>query len=634
MTHRSKHGRSRRFAWLLAVCSCALALLAPAAAARRYALDATLGAAESLFGGRVPARTLLQEARVHGHRGRGRELTPVLAELAVRLKTLTGAERLEAARLLARPTDDAADPQQNGYSAPEARNSPFCSAHFCIHWVSSGGDAPALTDANGNGIPDYVETVDATAENVYAVENGQLGWRAPKADGRLGGGVNLTDIYLKNLGGTGIYGYTAPDPGQLAGRGGSPSLYAYLVLDNSFDATKFPHYATPRDPLDVTLAHEYNHVLQFNYDALEDTWMFESTAVWMESKVYPAVHDYFQYLPGWVSLTQAPITRFDGTDPNDRSNVKVYGSSVWNKWLDARYGQEVVRGAWEASTSTRPASFAPAAYNVSLRAHGGQSFYDGFSRFSAATAEWQAQNSGFPEGGAYPDVRRVGTLAPNSAGGLVRLAHTTFAMINVAPTAAPRIKLVVTAPPRVESAIALVGRTGPASGGVQTTQLVELPRGGRSAVTLDAPGAFTRLTAVVVNADSSERGYSPSAGDWLFTKDNEPYVVRVTTDFTSPRLRRRAPRAGARNVSVRPAISIAFTKPVYGVSGHSIRLIGPGGRAVRVRIRFRAGSRAVTLLPVGRLRRGGRYRVEVRSTITDANLNPLAAATWSFSTGR
>jgi len=186
----------------------------------------------------------------------------------------------------------------------------------------------------------------------------QLGWREPKSDGTEGGSAGKVDIYLKQLGGTGIYGYAAPDPNQEIAA--DNSLYAYLVVDDDYVHAEFPQYASPNTPLEVTLAHEYNHVLQFGYDVAQDTWMFESTAVWMEGRVYPAAFDYLQYLPGWVQLTARPLTTFNGTDPNDRRNVKVYGTAVWNKWLDARYGPDVIRNAWEVSLQTDPRSFAVA----------------------------------------------------------------------------------------------------------------------------------------------------------------------------------------------------------------------------------------------------------------------------------
>src|SRR3954465_15433271 len=54
-----------------------------------------------------------------------------------------------------RPTDNP-DPNRNAYSVPEAKKSPACSPHFCVHWVDQGLDAPNLSDRNGNGVPDFV----------------------------------------------------------------------------------------------------------------------------------------------------------------------------------------------------------------------------------------------------------------------------------------------------------------------------------------------------------------------------------------------------------------------------------------------------------------------------------------------
>src|SRR5947208_14587271 len=141
--------------------------------------------AESVHAARVHRAIVALHAAESARRGvgvrSGFEVTPALRELFIRYRDLPRRDRREAAKVLARPTDGAADPDQGGYSVSEAPNSPYCPAggHFCIHWVASGADAPDLTDADGNGIPDWVETVAGVAENVYSVENGQLGWKPP-----------------------------------------------------------------------------------------------------------------------------------------------------------------------------------------------------------------------------------------------------------------------------------------------------------------------------------------------------------------------------------------------------------------------------------------------------------------------
>ena len=63
----------------------------------------------------------------------------------------------------ARPSDHHPNSNRSAYTVPQAPGSPACTQHFCVHWVAVGLDAPNLTDLNGNGIPDFVERVEAVA---------------------------------------------------------------------------------------------------------------------------------------------------------------------------------------------------------------------------------------------------------------------------------------------------------------------------------------------------------------------------------------------------------------------------------------------------------------------------------------
>jgi hypothetical protein len=587
--------------------------------------------------GATPTKQLLAQAKLafHGGPGAPNDLTPILKQLSIRQSGLHGAEKREAASLLARPSDENADPQGNGWTVSEASGSPYCTAHYCVHWVATGNDAPSLTDDNSNGIPDYVEAAGEVAEHSYLVENQQLGWRAPKGDGVRGTDLNKVDIYLKQLGGRGIYGYAAPDPGQQITKT-DHSQFAYLVIDNDFQPSEFPGYSSPIQPLEVTLAHEYNHVIQFAIDSLQDTWMFEATAVWMEGRVYPEVLDYLQYLRGWVQLTDQPLTTFNGADPTDRRNIKVYGSAVWNKWLDARFGPDLIRQAWEASLMTPRPSFAVQAYDHAIRSQsGGGTFASRFDLFAARTAEWQASDSGFPEGDLYPDVVRAGSTHPNGPGGMVKLNHTTYALVNVRPDAFGRIKLGATAPNGTNAAIALVGRTGGVPGGHTVIAMKPLPKGGQGSVTLKNPGNFSRITMVLINADFQVSGASQLTGDWTYKRDAQPFYARVSTDFTAPRVVRVSPRAHARGVPRRPHVTVTFSEPVRGVSAKSVRLIGPGGRVVGASVTVAPDGRVAVLTPFGALGRGRSYRVRVLKTVTDTAVNPLRATfASSFTTKR
>jgi uncharacterized protein DUF6055 len=411
-----------------------------------------------------------------------------------------------------RPTDDP-DPNRNAYSVPEAKSSPACSRHFCVHWVDQGLDAPNLSDRNGNGIPDFVEHVLRVAEHVHDVENEKLGWREPRSDGHQGGRNGKTDVYLSQIGGE-LFGYAAPDRGQ-AEKGRIPRhLHGYLVLDNDYSAFEFPG-TKPANDLEVTFAHEYNHILQLGYDAYQDPWFAESTATWMEDQVYNGIDDYLRYVRRWVKLWETPLTT---------SSIKEYGSAVWNQWLAHRYGEPIIRRAWAGAIDAKPGGFSVAAYERAIRAAGPSGFSHDFTRFAAATAEWRT-GEGFRESRLYPDMPRQGYL-PLTGARLTRyLNHTTFQLLRV-PAHRGRAAVVhLTAPTGTAAGLALVGRIGSERHG-RTVSRVDFSRGGgRLTVRMPRPGRFSRITAVVVNADGRARGFSARRLDWLYLTDGFPFEV-------------------------------------------------------------------------------------------------------------
>ena len=371
-----------------------------------------------------------------------------------------------------------------------------------MHWTNTGPDAPPPADAApADGRPDYVDAMLDAFAQAHATEVGVLGWADPPSDGTNGGDAR-TDVYLENVGASGLYGSATREPN------GSETA-AYLTLDNDYAAADFPSYGGNfLAPLQVTAAHEYNHALQFGYDPIADLWMSESTATWMEEKVFPAVDDYHFYMSSWAGLPALPITEFD--------NDKVYGSAIWNHWLDRRFGADVIRAAWERSA---PASFAPGAYDSAIKAVAPASgFAQQLIDFSVATAEWDAPNSGVLEGASFPrDVVRAGGVPPAP----FELDHTAYALFDVPPSSAPALDLTGSLPAGTAGAVGLVGFDGN-----MTTAVATLLGGGQGAVTLPNPGRFSRITAVAVNADATATGFSGS--DWIWARDNQLVTLAVT----------------------------------------------------------------------------------------------------------
>ena len=168
------------------------------------------------------------------------------------------------------------------------------------------------------------------------------------------------------------------------------------MLDNDYDPREFPG-TTPDDDLEVTLAHEYNHILQFGYDAYQDAWFAESSAVWMEDQVYNGIDDYLRYVRRWVKRYDTPLTA---------NSIKEYGSAVWNKWLARRYGRSIVRHAWARAVHTKPGGFSVSAYDSAIEAAGGSDFSRDFARFARDLAEWRT-DGGLPRRASLPERRRA-----------------------------------------------------------------------------------------------------------------------------------------------------------------------------------------------------------------------------------
>lgn len=295
------------------------------------------------------ARSLFDLAGVRERYGAVRRADPrgatlILRDLVARFADLSAGQRREARAILARPTDGGSDPFGDGYTVVEA--TPLCSTNGCVHYVTSTGDAPALTDLNLNGIPDYVESARDTLEQVWATEVTAYGYRAPKSDltSVNNGGNALIDVYVTELGDQGLYGYcTTDDPNAFSGLYLYYDFSAYCVVDNNYDPAQFPPPAANGIAgLQVTMAHEFFHAVQYAYDALEDTWFMESTSTWMEDEVYDAVNDNWQYFP--ASPLETPDVPLDYNG----------GFNVYGDWIFPRYVSEsspahqaTIRRAWE-----------------------------------------------------------------------------------------------------------------------------------------------------------------------------------------------------------------------------------------------------------------------------------------------
>lgn len=290
----------------------------PAATTASERAAAALDRAQALFAEKSPAAARRQAAERP-------DATLALREVVRYYDDLSAGDQREADRLLARPTDGAADPGGNGYTVAEAP--PVCGDTVCVHHVDTTEDA--ATDA-------YVAQAHTLAEQINDTYVG-AGYLRPDSDGTLGSNpatptsnAGQVDIYLADLGSQGIYGYCTTDqPGSTYNR------WAYCVIDNNY--AEFP-VNTPTENLQVTLAHEYFHAVQFAYDAFEDGWIMEATATWAEEQLFDAVDDNRQYLAsGQLGNPYRPLDYY--------GEFAQYGNWVFFQYLSER---------WSARTGAMP----------------------------------------------------------------------------------------------------------------------------------------------------------------------------------------------------------------------------------------------------------------------------------------
>jgi hypothetical protein len=348
------------------------------------------------------------QARYAGtHRVDPHLATLVLRDLAVRVSDLRGAERRSALAILARPTDGPAS-DDDGYTVPAQST---CSTNFCFFWVTSTADAPDLTDADANGTADWLETTTDVAEQVWTTEVDDYGYRAPESDltSTNHGPDGRLDIYLANLGDDGLFGYcTTDDPDILNGNVPPYDGSAYCVIDNDFSAAEFGS-SSGELGLQVTLAHEFFHAVQFAYDLFEDTWFMESTATWMEDEVFDDVNDNYHYLSA-SSLRNG----FVPVDDGDRKEFALYGNWVFIRFLSEYFGSNgtpdptIVRDAWELADGAQggPDDYSIQAIADAIEARNTELRFV-FADFGAVNVD---PSSFYEEGDAYPTPKTTKTF--------------------------------------------------------------------------------------------------------------------------------------------------------------------------------------------------------------------------------
>ena len=429
-----------------------------------------------------------------------REATPILRDLAARLRELSPRQRSLAERILARPTSrrDAIHPYR-------ARARRVCGRNMCFWWVTRTVDAPPLADRNRNGVPDYVDKARAVFGTVWNKEVRGLGYRRPRSDrtSRDHGPNGKLDVYVADLGAQGLYGYcTSDDPAK----GRRRAVSAYCVVDDDFSRRQFRRGAAGTRALRVTAAHEFFHAVQYAYDWLEDLWLMEGTAAWIEDEVYDGVNDNVQYLstsPVSARNFWFPLDFYNRDPRSGEANFK-YGAWIFWRYLSERFGRDIVRSVWRRADSRPPA---PNEYSlqatVSALALRGHDFATVLSDFAVANT---SPATAYSEGASYPapqPTTKVFNAAPATdvvtRVPMFHLSSDYYAFVpsGLSPTA--RLTITLDLPPleAAPRASALVHRP---DGVVRVPAAVDPT--GAGTIVVDNFGSASKVVLVLTNAST------------------------------------------------------------------------------------------------------------------------------------
>jgi hypothetical protein len=340
------------------------------------------------------------------------DATPILRDLAARLPDLSGGDRSSARAILSRPTDNFYFDEH--HYRPNAILAKACDAtrQLCVHWDerATNSDSPPGADGNKSTIPADVAATVATFAGVYDLEVDNYEFQAPLPDTSSPGQSSSpeTDIYLADLGGNPnpFFGYcTTDDPNAFDQGYPYYDVSAYCVVDEDF--ANFGSSQTRQAFRDVTAAHEFFHAIQFSYDWLEDLWLMEGTAMFMEGQFRPTVEDRIRYLED--SALTSP-----GTPVDRGAGGFEYGAWIWWRFLVEDFGELadslVIRQVWErvagASTDTDgvgPDSVANNPYSLRgvvtvLTARGSsfRSLFGKFARVNRTPARFYSEGASYP----------------------------------------------------------------------------------------------------------------------------------------------------------------------------------------------------------------------------------------------
>ena len=289
-------------------------------------------------------RELLQKELAAGEEINAKCGTPLLFEARRRMGEFPEGIRMTIGQILLRPT------------LHTSRLSP--SGRFRIHYDTSGVNQPRMLAGNPlNPVPnsheEYVDSVGSIFDHCRDVEVDVLGFRPAPSDGGKAGGAEY-DIYVRDQA-PDLFGFTSWDGETQLESGVRDRYVTFIEIDNDFLAQR----TKGLDGLRVTAAHELHHSMQvgaygiWNTVPNSDFYFYELTSVWLEEVLYSDVNDYYFDLPRFLQNFKDFSGRSFAFATFSAANAG-YERSIWDQYLERRFGIDVVRQMWEGILTEPP----------------------------------------------------------------------------------------------------------------------------------------------------------------------------------------------------------------------------------------------------------------------------------------
>lgn len=210
------------------------------------------------------------------------------------------------------------------------------SAHFNLHFDTTGTHSVPLEDLAGNGIPDYIDSAAVFLDFCWQIMIDDIGFMAPINEN---GEVSAYNIYFTNFPYSYYYGETTF--GEAVNGHNYPS---YIELNNDF--TESGLFSKGLDGLRVTAAHEFFHAIQVSYNFWGSSiFFYEMSSSWIEEIIYPDVNDYLQYLPDLFESVQ---------EQSLFSRSNEYANALYLHMLSQKYDISLLKEIWDQTSNIQP----------------------------------------------------------------------------------------------------------------------------------------------------------------------------------------------------------------------------------------------------------------------------------------